>query len=343
MRPARGVTLIELLVGGAVAVLVLSAAGLVVVSSASRHRRELERANLERHSLLLLEQLTAELRQAGLGVPSGQNPELAGARFPSIFLRGDPAEVVFLADLPRPNSSFNGVSQLSDEQQATVPTSGVVVLNELSGPCDVDLTGPHCQTDQVSALFPPSTGCASNPAAPTCPWALNRYQPNEWVLLANGAGRWLERQVGNPVHGASADRRYLALQVARPAGFFAGFPNRGFVSSPDRVFYRLNGTAVERNQCWGQIGAGVTVAALATACAAGPDGTGWEVLAEGATSPGLAFEYRDGADNPIAAPVPAAALPLIRRVVVRVTLERAPGPGATAIRTDSSTSASVRL
>lgn len=341
MRSARGVTLIELLVGGAVAGLVLSAAALVVVSSASRHRRELERANLERHSLLLLEQLTAELRQAGLGVPSGQNPELGGARFPSVFVRGDPAQLVFLADLPRPNSSFGGVSQVSDEQAVTVPADGVVVLNELNGTCNADLSGPHCQTDVESALFAPSTDCATDPNAPSCPWALNKYQPGEWLLLANGAGQWLERQVDNPVHGASADRRYLDLAAPRPPTFFGGFPNRGFVSSPDRVFYRLNGAAVERNQCWGQIGAVLTAAALATPCIAGPDGTGWEVVARGALSPGLAFEYRDGADNPIAAPVPAAALPLIRRVVVRVTLERMLGP--TAIRTDSSTAASVRL
>jgi prepilin-type N-terminal cleavage/methylation domain-containing protein len=338
-RAARGFTLIELLVGAAVMLVILAGAAMVLFAAASQHRRGLEKANLERSCQLLTGQLVAELRQVGLGVPTGSNPEAGNGRFPATVLQATATSLTFMADLARPNSSFNGLSQLSDDP--AIPAGGVSVLNELNGTCDVDNSiSPHCRTSLASALFPgPGVDCSASTAALTCPWNLNKYQSQEWVVLANGSGEWLERRLTAGVFGSSLTRRYLALAVARPAGFFSGAPNRGYVSSPDRVFYRLNAGAVERKQCWGQIGAVLTVAALATPCAAGPDGTAWEPRASNVSA--LAFQYRDAADAVIPVPVAAGNLRRIRRVTVTMTLQRPLGQAL--ISAGATASATVRL
>ena len=340
MRPrrreaARGFTLIELMTGSAVMVVILTGAIAVLLAASSQHRRSLEKANLERACTLLVGQLEAELRQAGLGVPKGSNA--AGARFPASVLVGNPNDIAFLADVARPNSSFNGISQLSDDQVA-IGASGVSVLNELNGTCDVDSVAGHCRTDQSSALFGPSTDCSTNPNVPTCPWSLRKYQPQEWIVMANGAGNWLERQLTAGLHTSGASRRFLELATPRPVAFFANLPNRGFVSTPDRILYRLNAGAVERMQCWGQIGAVLTPAALATPCN-GVDGTVWERRARDVA--GLVFEYRDGADAVIPTPVAAGDLRRIRRVIINLALQRAVGTAT--VTANATASVTVRL
>ncbi|HZN93845.1 MAG TPA: prepilin-type N-terminal cleavage/methylation domain-containing protein, partial [Myxococcales bacterium] len=226
--PARGFTLIELLVGSAVVLVILTGAAAVLLSASSQHRRALEKSNLERASMLLIGQMQAELRQAGLGMPNGSSS--LGNRFPASIFAANPGTIAFIADLARPNSGFNGISQLSDDQ-VTIGPNGVAILNELSGTCAVDVLSPHCLTDQVSALFNAGPDCTANQGAPTCPWSLQKYQPAEWILMANGAGSWLEKQlpIAPPVFGSFGGRFYLAVQGGRPLTFFANLPNRGFI------------------------------------------------------------------------------------------------------------------
>lgn len=344
MSRRGGFTLLELLVGVAVMVIILTGAVSVLLAASAQHRRGLERANLERSCNLLIGQMEAELRQVGLGVPKGTEQVAGGARFPASIVQADANDIVFLADLARPNSSFNGLSQLSDRQQPSIALDGVAVVNELTGPCDVDSAG-HCRTDDESALFVPSgTDCASSTAAQTCPWALRKYQASEWILIANGTGDWVERQLKNPnVFATSGTRSHLAVTANLPALFPANLPNRGFVSTPDLVRYQLAGNTVTRQQCWGQIGTALDPASiLARRCLdtdAPPTGTVVEVRTRDVSA--LTFQYRDAADAVIATPVALADLRRIRRVVINLTLQRV--VGASTIRADAIASATVRL
>jgi len=335
----RGFTLIELLVGAAVMVVILTGAALVLLAASQQHRRGLEKANLERACNQLIGQMEAELRQAGLGLPKGTL--IGGAtRFPAAILEANPNDIVFFADLARPNSSFNGISQLSDEQVSTLP-DGVAVLNELNGTCDVYSLGAHCRTDTSSALFSTGGDCGGNSAAITCPWALDKYQASEWVMVANGTGDWAELQLSPAVFVSRPPRKFLQFAGPRPAGLFPpGIPNRGFVSTPDRVFYQLNAGTVRRQQCWSQLGTPIDPATImGKACDAPANGTDWEVRARDAAA--LTFEYRDGADAVIAAPVPLADLRRIRRVVITLSLQRV--LGTSTVRADATASATVRL
>ncbi|HYV44879.1 MAG TPA: prepilin-type N-terminal cleavage/methylation domain-containing protein [Myxococcaceae bacterium] len=338
----RGFTLIELLVGAAVMSVILAGAAMVLLAASQQHRRGLEKANLERACNQLIGQMEAELRQAGLGLPKGT---LVGGsvRFPAAILQANPNDIVFFADLARPNSSFNGISQLSDDQTSTLP-DGVAVLNELNGTCDVYSAGAHCQTNTSSALFSGATDCGVDSASITCPWALDKYQASEWVMVANGKGDWAELQLSPTVFVSRPPRKFLQLAGARPGGLFpVGIPNRGFVSTPDRVFYELNAGTVRRQQCWSQLGTPIDPASIVVKpCDAPANGTDWEVRARDVAA--LSFEYRDAADAIIAAPVPVADLRRIRRVVITLSLQRALSAATTAtVRADATASATVRL
>ncbi len=343
MSRRGGFTLIELLIGTAVMVVILTGAVSVLLAASSQHRRGVEKAELERSCNMLIGQMEAELRQAGLGVPQGTEKVAGGTRFPASIVEASAGKIVFLADLPRPDSSFNGISQLSDRQQPSIAVDGVAVVNELTGACDVDSAG-HCQTDAESSLFTPSgTDCAGSAGAQTCPWALNKYQPSESILIANGAGDWVERQLRNPVYATTGTRRHLSVTAALPALFSGTIPNRGFVSTPDLVTYRFTGTTVNRRQCWGPIGTVLDPASLeARPCddtITPPTGTADEIRARDVAA--LTFEYRDAADAVIAAPVPLADLRRIRRVIINLSLQRT--IGTVVVRAGASASATVRL
>lgn len=320
-RARRGFTLLEAMVGGAIAAIVLSGALAVFLAGHRVHRRQLDVAQLKRSSQLVLSQLVSELRQSGLGVPTRLRADGAGEAFPFHVLVAEANQVVFMADLPRSDSNFHGVSRYSDDQVTDLPAGpALAVVNELSGPCDVELGAtPSCLTNATSNLFTGGTDCASNPSAATCPWGLKKYVPNEYLLLTDAMGNWVERRAAAVLNADSGTRRLLKLTAAPPAGLFTS-PNRGYVSTPDRVFWRLNAGKVERNQCWGTVNS--PVANLSTACANGADGTGWQTLATMAATPGLVFSYLDATGATVAAPVAAADLRRIRRVVVNLHLER---------------------
>src|SRR5262249_27220869 len=160
----------------------------------------------------------------------------------------------------------------------------------------------------------------------------------------NGNGDWTELQLTAAKFTSASSRRYLQFTGPRPGGLFpAGIPNRGFVSSPDRVFYELNAGTVRRQQCWSQLSTPIHPATImAKPCDAPANGTDWEVRARDVTA--LTFEYRDAADAVIAAPVPVADLRRIRRVVITLSLQRSLGTTTTAtVRADATASATVRL
>lgn len=328
VKGPRGFTLIELLVGSAVALTVLAVAFAAFVHTTAMQRRQVELAEMKRGAALVLGQLGAELRQAGLGRPRHARAEGDAQLFPPTFLVARADQLAFLTDLPRRDSNFNGHSQLADDQTTGLPTNGIALLNELNGGCDISEASPHCSSSEESLLFAPGAGigeCASNATSPTCPWGLNRYQGHEYLIVANAKGNWVERRLYSSLQAVvSGGRRSLVLEQPLPVDFFSG-PNRGFVSTPDRVYYGLDGGGVRRNQCWGSIFSSPGGNTFSMGC---PDlvasnATGWETLATGVAPNGLRFSYWSA--NGTLLPVPVTDeidLRSIRRVDIELDLER---------------------
>jgi prepilin-type N-terminal cleavage/methylation domain-containing protein len=325
----RGFTLIELLVTSAVAIIMLSAALALFVQSITLQQRQRKLAEMKRSAALVMGMLTTELRQAGLGRPRGSQV-VTGDRFAASILVAEDHRIAFLADLPRIDSTFNGYSQLA-ANQAPSTFQGVSLLNELNGGCDVTTDVTRCTTNRSSHLFPYNASlqdvykdCADKPdAARTCPWALKRYRSGEYIIVADGMGRWVERQVSSSSTPwgprPSSNRQALLLDGTVPEQL-ASDGNQGFASTPDRVFHRLTNGQWERNQCWGSVGnAGSD---LLTVCGAGAAGTGWEKLARMGAPQRVTFKYfkRDG--SPLTAPVTGTDRQLISRVDIELQFER---------------------
>ncbi|HEY3446974.1 MAG TPA: hypothetical protein VGK67_11450 [Myxococcales bacterium] len=312
-RPRRtGFSLLELVIAGTIMLVLVVFATQVFGSLVLVHRRDVERSRMRAASDLVLSTLARDLRHAGLGVPEGGNVS-TGAAFPPAVFQAGLTEVGFLADLPRPDAALNGYSELAGDQPSA---SMVVLLNELSGDCGSD-TGSSCSTESMSLAVRPAgvAGCGASATAPTCPWAQQRYRAGERVIVANGLGTWAEMTVGGSLSTVSGGRRGLALTGAPSHIGGANLPRRGFVSTPDRVFYRLDGgDAVQRGQCWGGPG-------TSDACVTGAEGSGWETLARDVSRFELAFHRADGS---AIAPLPAtvAAASATRRVSVLLELSR---------------------
>ena len=366
----RGFTLLELMVAGAVAVIILTGALALLVHSSRLKRRQMELSELNRDASRLLGQLTQELRQTGLGRPRGVrflSASDGGELFLPPFVVAEPRKVGFVADLPRPNSNFNGISYLADDQiiiPSTVTpltpfvTNGLAVLNELNGGCDVTTVafgfGAKCTTNTNSAILPAAdtVDCggpgSSFTTSPSCPWGLRKYQGNEYVIVADASGKWVERQLFNadPPIKTVLNRRLLNITLGVPQEMVTGLPNRALLSTPDRVFYQLVPEAtpvtattryrLERKQCWGELTSALTstIALSNTApvldCTS--EGTGYEVLIGGLEADAIDFKYYDGREQLLAQTdlmhsnvvIREKTLRRIRRVNIQIKLKREP-------------------
>lgn len=324
MRSRRGFTLIEVIVASGVGIIILAVIMGYLLQRSRNDQHEAQLGRLKQDASVLLGQLRQELGQAGLGRPSRARREGTGELFPGPLLAAEETSLSFVADLPRPDSSLHGLSSFAANQVSPpLPEGGVALLNELTGGCDVDSTQPSpCRTDEASLLLASSeVDCRDAPgSAPTCPWGLNKYRPGEWLVLVDGVGRWVERQVAPQLFANKAGRFALLLQAPLPGDFFS-VPNRGWVASVDRVFYRLNGSTVERKQCWGPVGSPATVGSLSTPCTSLAQGTAWEPLLRTAAPKGFAFRYLDATGAELAPlPLSAADLRRVRRVEVALRL-----------------------
>jgi prepilin-type N-terminal cleavage/methylation domain-containing protein len=324
MRSRRGFTLIEVIVASGVGLVILAAIMGYLVQRSRNDQREAQLGRLKQDASVLLGQLRRDLGQAGLGRPPRARLEGKGELFPGPLLSGAETSLAFVADVPRPDSSLNGLSSFAANQVSPpLPVGGVALLNELTGGCDVDGSQPSaCRTHEASLLLASSeVDCRDSPdSAPTCPWGLNKYRPGEWLVLVDGVGRWVERQVAPELFSNRASRFALMLRGQLPADFFA-VPNRGWVTSLDRVFYRLEQGTVERKQCWGPVGSQATSSSLSTACGAAADGTGWEPLLRTAAPNGLVFRYLDSTGAELE-PLPLSTVDLrrVRRIEVALRL-----------------------
>jgi type II secretory pathway pseudopilin PulG len=328
---ARGFTLVELLVAGGVGLVILTGAVGYLLHRSQMDQREAQFARLKRDASLFLGQWERELRQAGLGRPTRARLDGGEELLPGPLLSAGLTDLTFVADLPRPDASLNGLSAFAANQTTpALPSNGVALLNELNGGCDVDASSPTaCRTDAASlVLAGPGQDCATAlTTAPTCPWGLHKYRAGEWLLLVDGRGRWTQRQVGAAFVSGAGGRGALVLDSAPPAGFFDSAPNRGWATSLDRVYYRLTGGTVERKQCWHAWPSPAALPAVAQPCTLATDGTDWEPLLSTVPTRGLSFRYLD-ASGAVLSPLPlsAANLARVRRVEVTLHLESsAPG------------------
>jgi prepilin-type N-terminal cleavage/methylation domain-containing protein len=338
--PTRGgFTLIEFLVTSVVALVMVSAALALLVQGVSLQQKQRKLSEMKRSAALVLGQLTSELRQAGLGIPRGARVGTGtglGDRFPAPILVAEDHRLGFLTDLSRPDSSFNGYSQLAGDQTAsTLPNDrGLALLNELNGGCDVVNHTTHCKTDLSSHLFDyavssSATHCATSPgSARTCPWSLKRYRGLEYIIVADALGRWVERRIDSGIWGENtgSHRVTLSLDAQVPAELVSSGPNQGFASTPDRVFYQLDGGWVERMQCWGSVG--TPIGTLSNPCTGSSDGTGWERLARGGLMAVPTFTYWKADGTQLPTPVAAGALRSIHRVDITLRLERLVSSGS---------------
>jgi prepilin-type N-terminal cleavage/methylation domain-containing protein len=331
-RARRGFTLVEVLVAGAVGLVILTAMMGYLLHRARVDLQEAQLARLKQDTSLVLGQLGRELRQAGLGRPTRARREGEGEIFPGPLVAADATSLAFVGDLPRPDASLNGLSSFAANQAVPpMPDRGIALLNELNGGCDVDSSWPApCRTDEASlVLAPPGVDCRYAPfTAPTCPWGLKKYRPGEWLVLVDGVGRWVERQVSSNLFSSSSGRIALELDQRLPPDFF-DMPNRGWVASLDRVFYRLQGNTVERKQCWNPSGSPATARVLSQPCRSSTDGTEWEPLLRTAAPQGLSFRYLDVQGLELTRlPLSEQDLRRVRRVEVRLRLsaptQRAP-------------------
>jgi len=328
----RGFTLVEVLVAGAVGLIILTAVIGSLLHRARMDQQEAQLARLKQDTSLVLGQLGRELRQAGLGRPTRARREGEGELFPGPLIAGDATSLAFVGDLPRPDASLNGLSSFAANQALPpMPDRGIALLNELNGGCDVDSSSPAaCRTDEASlVLAPPGVDCRNSPhSAPSCPWGLKKYRPGEWLVLVDGVGRWVERQVSSNLFSSAAGRIALQLNERLPPDFF-DVPNRGWVASLDRVFYRLQDRTVERKQCWNPAGSTAIASVLSRPCGSPADGTEWEPLLRTAVPQGLTFRYFDVRGLELTRlPLSEQDLRRVRRVEVRLQLsaptQRAP-------------------
>jgi len=329
----HGFTLIEMLVASVVSLVVVAGATSVLTRLTLQHRRDRELSALRGEADFVLFKLGGELRQAGLGVPRGAR--LGGSDLFPRVLAGDASSITFAADLARPDAAVNGFSMLASDQGA-LASGDLALMNELNGDCDVMVGGfLPCETDTSSLLMAPSgASCSGAGTAPTCPWALGKYRGDEYLILANGHGTWQEVRVAPALFEvpAASSRRMLKL-AAVPAGLVAGSLSRAVLSSPDRVFWRLNGTSVERAQCWGSVG--LVGAIPGGVCNAGTDGTGFEPLATHVAPGGFALDYEDALGAALPAPLSSANAQRARRVHVVLSLESGAGEITTRVRAES--------
>jgi hypothetical protein len=306
----RGATLIELMVSLTLLAVVLGVAVGLVASVIQGSARGRARGELARQGAYVSSVLGNELRMAGVGVPASTGNHIADAyagtgatHFAGSVLVASSTAVGIAADLPRPDANYATFGRL--DPRPTGSRSAIMWHNENNGSCAPDTVGDTCSTAASSLFFPGVDGCDATADANdrVCPW------------IVDGAHRWTHAGVASPLAMTqSSTTGALALSLSTTwDGVWANTTSSdlpgavsgtGFVTTIDRVFFRLNGKNFERNQCWGDPDPdsaswpGEASAALPGTLTSTPstgtasECTGWEVLAKNVDS--VVFDYFDG-------------------------------------------------
>lgn len=273
----RGFTLLEAVIGLSLGIIVAGTAVTVLSMVLVGSRRQRELSELQRDGQFASQLLTQELRQAGLGVPTGGHIEIDAAGT-STFGTTPPANgvsfaerrllvatatsLLFVGDLPRQDANYPLFGLL--DSRPTGSEQVVAFLTENNGSC---LPG-GCNTVDGSVFFPSSGGgnnCTMGGVTRTCPWALRRVVLSDRVQIVDGQGRWSHAGVSSL--NAAQPGTALGMQLTKdmdaspttkwPSAALGDGPGgvmgQGWVTSLDRVAYVYdNGTqTITRQQCWG--------------------------------------------------------------------------------------------
>ncbi|MEW5848441.1 MAG: prepilin-type N-terminal cleavage/methylation domain-containing protein [Myxococcota bacterium] len=294
---ARGFTLIELVVAMTVALVVHTAASAALVQLDNFRRTSTARAQLQRDAQVALDWLRRDLYAAGSGASwGGTRGGVAGSELkPALMSLVSPRTTplpsslsvgfLILADVPRPDTNFDGISGVSDD----APDPAVVVpLNELSGRCNADTAA--CGGSRAGALDPGAT-CPGK----GCPWSLRKYLEGQAVSLVFPSGKYLNATLKLLTAGAP-NTMTLDTAMASADALRDPIPS-GRLLQVDRIGYRVVGTELQRRQCWAAPEPEQpTFASDFLGCTAGSDDTGWMTVArnvDGAATT-LTFFQDDG-------------------------------------------------
>lgn len=266
----RGATLIELMVALSLLTVVLGIAVGLLVGSMHNNSRARVRAQLARQGEFLSTVLSQELRMAGLGVPGVNGNHIADAYagggdtdFDTSVIVANSTEVGVIGDFPRPDAQYNTLGLLHNRPAGT--SANVMWHTENNGRCAPDTTGATCSTASTSFFFPGEVGCegVGQAADRTCPWGMRRVNGGDRIQIVAGNHEWTHAGVANPLAVSAVGVPTPVVSLNLSASWDASWPNvlasdapvgitgQGWVTTIDRVFYRLNGTNMERVQCWG--------------------------------------------------------------------------------------------
>lgn len=324
MNRTRGFTLIELVVSLAMGAVVLTVATAVLATAMRDMRVARARSALAREGQTIAAMMELDLRQAGAGVPDLTHIDPGfpgGGAALNAVLAGESEKIGVLLDRPRPHAQYNTFGTLNRAPGGS--TSRIAWHTENNGTCMPDGT---CSTAATSVFFPGESGCTASFTDRTCPWGMRRAESGDAIQIVDGEGRWSHAVLGNSI-ATNGSNRFAVLSTAWSGTLWPNVTaadkpvsaaGQGWVTTLDRVFFRKNGTKLERIQCWGtpnQTSASWPIpgtAVPATPCAP-PNGLDWETLSNRVQS--LTFTYFNAAGTAItAAPMAAVDLPRVRRV-----------------------------
>ena len=357
---ARAFSLLEVMVASAVGLILLTIIVAVFGNVQQISMRGRQQAGLEREAAFAGRLIAQDLRQAGLGVPSGGHIErtcgggggcvpvygtVAPARFYASVIVAAPDQVGIVADLVRPNAQYNTFGPLSSYR--TGGTTNIAWHTENNGLC----MPPACSTATTSLFFAGESGCRASAADRTCPWGMNRVQPGDRIQIVAGNGNWSHAAASSPlglvnITGTAALDLSVAFDRAGVDNVWrntnvdgagpGGIPGAGWVTTLDRVFYRKNADVLERIQCWGDPdpdNAGWPDAA-ATAVPGAPEitpSTAGATVARNVCTPAevvarfvesFQVQYFDATGGQLAPPVVGARKAAIHRIDFQLTLRR---------------------
>ena len=272
----RGFTLIEVIIALAIGAILLTTVMSVLTLTLKDNRRTRAHSEIMREAESVTRLMNQELRLAGLGVPAGANidaaygssPPAGGVKFYASLLVGGNSEVGVLADLPRPDANYSTFGALHSRATGSAATRTIAWHNENNGTCMPDGAGTACVAGRDSIFFADNAaGCtATGSGAPftdrKCPWGMRRLLANDAIQIAAGDGTWSNAVVSGAVQKPNTTVDVISAVLTSgyntaiwpnlvAADGPAGRAGQGFVTTLDRVFYRLVGSTIVRQQCWG--------------------------------------------------------------------------------------------
>ena len=269
---------------------------------------------------------------------NGNGTAQAGVRFESAVILAIPDAVGVIGDFPRADAQYNALGVL--ENRPAGGRSNIMWHTENNGRCAPDTGGASCTTASASPFFPGEQGCNAlgHAGDRTCPWGMRRIVAGERIQVIGGNQRWTNAGVASPLAVSALGGGLVSLNLV--TAWNAVWPNaaagdmpvsisgQGYVTTIDRVFFRKNGSNLERIQCSGDpdprnvnwpnlaTNAMPAIAALAITPVGGVQNTcvGPEVIAKNVQS--VAFSYFD------AAGAATASKDLVRRIDWVIKLRR---------------------